>query len=110
VNTSSVVGLVGNPGQTNYAASKAGLIGFTKALAREVAARSITVNAVAPGYINTQMVQALSEELQQAILKQIPVSRFGTPEDVANVVAFLCSEEASYITGHVINVDGGLAM
>ncbi len=110
VNTSSVVGLVGNPGQTNYAASKAGLIGFTKALAREVAARNITVNAVAPGYINTQMVQALSEELQQAVLKQIPVSRFGTPEDVANVVAFLCSEEASYITGHVINVDGGLAM
>jgi len=110
VNTSSVVGLVGNPGQTNYAASKAGLIGFTKALAREVAARNITVNAVAPGYINTQMVQALSEELQQAVLKQIPVSRFGTPEDVANVVAFLCSEESSYITGHVINVDGGLAM
>ena len=110
VNTSSVVGLVGNAGQTNYAASKAGLIGFTKALAREVAARNITVNAVAPGYINTQMVQALSEELQQTVLKQIPVSRFGTPEDVANVVAFLCSEESSYITGHVINVDGGLAM
>ena len=75
-----------------------------------MAARNITVNAVAPGYINTQMVQALSEELQQAILKQIPVSRFGIPEDVASVVAFLCSEEASYITGHVINVDGGLAM
>ena len=110
VNTSSVVGLVGNAGQTNYAASKAGLIGFTKALAREVAARNITVNAVAPGYINTQMVQALSEELQQTVLKQIPVSRFGTPEDVANVVAFLCSEESSYITGHVLNVDGGLAM
>ena len=110
VNTSSVVGLVGNAGQTNYAASKAGLIGFTKALAREVAARNITVNAVAPGYINTQMVQALSEELQQTVLKQIPVSRFGTPEDVANAVAFLCSEESSYITGHVLNVDGGLAM
>ena len=110
VNTSSVVGLVGNAGQTNYAASKAGLIGFTKSLAREVAARNITVNAVAPGYINTQMVQALSEELQQTVLKQIPVSRFGTPEDVANAVAFLCSEESSYITGHVLNVDGGLAM
>ena len=110
VNTSSVVGLVGNPGQTNYAASKAGLIGFTKALAREVAVRNITVNAVAPGYINTQMVQALSEELQQTVLMQIPMGRFGTPEDVAGVVAFLCSEEASYITGHVLNIDGGLVM
>ena len=110
VNTSSVVGLVGNPGQTNYAASKAGLIGFTKAMAREVAVRNITVNAVAPGYINTQMVQALSEELQKTILKQIPLGRFGTPEDVAGIVAFLCSEEASYITGHVLNIDGGLVM
>ena len=110
VGIASVVGLVGNPGQTNYAASKAGLIGFTKALAREVAGRNITVNAVAPGYISTHMVQSLSEELQQAVLKQIPVSRFGTPEDVANAVAFLCSEDSSYITGHVLNVDGGLAM
>lgn len=110
VGTASVVGLAGNPGQTNYAASKAGLIGFTKALAREVATRNITVNAVAPGYIETQMVQALSEKVQEAILGQIPMGRFGTPEDVAGVVAFLCSEEAGYITGHVINVDGGMVM
>jgi 3-oxoacyl-[acyl-carrier protein] reductase len=110
VGTASVVGLAGNPGQTNYAASKAGLIGFTKALAREVATRNITVNAVAPGYIETQMVQTLSEKVQEAILGQIPMGRFGTPEDVAGVVAFLCSEEASYITGHVINVDGGMVM
>lgn len=110
VGTASVVGLAGNPGQTNYAASKAGLIGFTKALAREVATRNITVNAVAPGYIETQMVQTLSEKVQEAILGQIPMRRFGTPEDVAGVVAFLCSEEASYITGHVINVDGGMVM
>jgi len=110
VSTSSVVGLTGNPGQTNYAASKAGLIGFTKSLAREVATRNITVNAVAPGYIATEMVKTLSEDLQKAILERIPLGRFGTPEDVADVVAFLCSEKASYITGHVINVDGGMVM
>jgi 3-oxoacyl-[acyl-carrier protein] reductase len=110
VNIASVVGIVGNPGQTNYAASKAGLIGFTKALAREVATRNITVNAVAPGYITTQMVQKLPEEVQKAVLAQIPAGRFGTPEDVAGVVVFLCSDDASYVTGHVINIDGGLVM
>ncbi|MDP3064229.1 MAG: 3-oxoacyl-[acyl-carrier-protein] reductase [Chloroflexota bacterium] len=110
VSIASVVGIAGNAGQTNYSASKAGIIGFTKSLAREVASRSITVNAVAPGFINTEMVQTLSQEIQKQVLERIPLARFGTPEDVAGVVAFLCSEEASYITGHVINVDGGLIM
>ena len=110
VNMSSVIGVAGNAGQANYAASKAGLIGFTKAIAREVASRSITVNAVAPGYITTSMVDELSEEFQKAILARIPMSRFGTPEDVAEVVAFLCSEAAGYVTGQVIGIDGGLAV
>ena len=107
---SSVIGVAGNAGQANYAASKAGLIGFTKAIAREVASRSITVNAVAPGYIITSMVDELSEEIQKAILARIPMSRFGTPQDVAEVVAFLCSDAAGYVTGQVIGIDGGLAV
>ena len=109
VNMSSVVGLSGNPGQANYAASKAGIIGFTKSMAREVASRNITVNAVAPGYITTDMVQKLPEDVQKDILAQIPMSRFGTPEDVAEVVTFLCTDGASYVTGQVIGIDGGLA-
>ncbi len=108
VNISSVVGLYGNPGQANYAASKAGLIGFTKAIAREVASRKITVNAVAPGYITTAMVENLSEEVQKSILARIPMARFGSPEDVAEVVAFLSTSAAGYITGQVIGIDGGL--
>ena len=110
VNVSSVVGLSGNPGQANYAASKAGLIGFTKAVAREVASRNVTVNAVAPGYITTTMVQQLPEEVQKTILSRIPMARFGTPEDVAEVVTFLCTDAAGYITGQVIGIDGGLAV
>lgn len=110
VNMSSVIGVSGNAGQANYAASKAGLIGFTKAIAREVASRSITVNAVAPGYIITSMVDELSEEIQKAILARIPMSRFGTTQDVAEVVAFLCSDAAGYVTGQVIGIDGGLAV
>ena len=110
VNMSSVVGVSGNPGQANYAASKAGLIGFTKAMAREVASRNITVNAVAPGYITTSMVRQLPEEVQKKILDRIPMGRFGTPEDVAETVVFLCTESAGYITGQVIGIDGGLAV
>ena len=109
VNMSSVVGLSGNPGQANYAASKAGIIGFTKSMAREVASRNITVNAVAPGYITTDMVQKLPEDVQKGILANIPMSRFGTPEDVAEVVTFLCTDGASYVTGQVIGIDGGMA-
>lgn len=110
INISSVVAMIGNAGQANYAASKAGLIGFTKAVAREVAPRAITVNAVAPGYINTSLTSTLKPESKAWIIKQIPLGNFGSPEDVANAVAFLASEEASYITGHVLSVDGGLAM
>lgn len=110
VNISSVVGISGNAGQTNYSASKAGIIGFTKSLAKEVASRNITVNAVAPGFIQTQMTDVLKEDIKEEILKQIPQKRFGTTEDVANVVKFLVSEESSYITGQVINVDGGMLM
>ncbi len=110
VNISSVVGISGNAGQTNYSASKAGIIGFTKSLAKEVASRNITVNAIAPGFIQTQMTDVLKEEVKQEILKQIPLKRFGTSEDVANVVKFLVSEESSYITGQVINIDGGMLM
>ena len=108
VNISSVVGLSGNPGQANYAAAKAGLIGFTKSVAREVASRNITVNALAPGFITTGMVQDLPEETQNQILSRIPMGRFGVPQDVAEAVQFLCSEGAGYITGQVLTIDGGL--
>jgi 3-oxoacyl-[acyl-carrier protein] reductase len=110
VSISSVVGLVGNPGQANYAASKAGLIGLTMSVAREVAARGITVNAVAPGYIPSKLTDAMSEEARQATLGQIPVGRLGTPEEVAAAVRFLAGEEAGYITGQVLAVDGGMTM
>ena len=110
INISSVVGVSGNAGQTNYAASKAGIIGFTKSLAKEVASRNILVNAVAPGFIETGMTDVLKDEIKQDIEKNIPLKRIGTPEDVANVVKFLASEDSSYITGQVIHVDGGMLM
>ena len=110
VNISSVSGLAGQTGQTNYSASKAGLIGFTKALAREVASRGITVNAVAPGFIPTALTVDLPAELKEAILKATPLGRMGTPEEVAFAVAFFASEEAAYITGQVLSVDGGMVM
>jgi 3-oxoacyl-[acyl-carrier protein] reductase len=99
---------MGNAGQTNYSATKAALIGFTKSLAKEVGSRGITVNAVAPGFIDTPMTQGLPEDIKEAYKKQIPLGRFGSPEDVANAVLFLASEKASYITGEVINVNGGM--
>jgi 3-oxoacyl-[acyl-carrier protein] reductase len=104
----SIAGLMGNAGQTNYAASKAGMVGFTKALAKELAPRGITVNAVAPGFIDTDMTRTLSEPQRQVLLQHIPMGHFGTPEDVAACVLFLVSEEARYITGEVISVSGGL--
>lgn len=110
INVSSVVGVVGNAGQTNYSASKAGIIGFTKSLAKEVASRNILVNAVAPGFIETSMTDVLKDEVKLEIAKNIPLKRMGTAQDVANVVKFLSSEESSYITGQVINIDGGMVM
>jgi len=110
INISSIVGETGNPGQANYVASKAGLIGLTKSLAQEIASRNITVNAIAPGFIDTDMTAALSEELKQNMLGHIPLKRFGKPEDVAAAVKFLASEEAGYITGAVLNVNGGMYM
>lgn len=110
VSIASVIGLMGNPGQANYAASKAGIIGFTKTLAKEVAAKGIRVNAIAPGYIATAMTDKLAEEARQAILGLIPLPRLGEPDDVARAVRWLCSDEASYITGVCLRVDGGLAI
>lgn len=110
VNISSIVGESGNPGQANYVASKAGLIGLTKTIAQEIASRNVTVNAVAPGFISTDMTAVLSQELKDKMLSAIPLRRFGQPEDVAAAVRFLASEEAAYITGHVLDVNGGLRM
>ena len=108
ISISSIIGIMGNAGQSNYAASKAGIIGFTKSIAREAASRGITVNAIAPGFIKTHMTEELSDEVSQEYLSNIPAGRFGEIEDIANLVNFLISEEASYITGQVIQVDGGL--
>ena len=110
INLSSVVGVAGNSGQTNYSASKAGVIGFTKSLAKEVASRNILVNAVAPGFIDTDMTKVLSDSVKEGINAQIPLKRMGTPKEVAKVVKFLSSDDSSYITGQVINIDGGMVM
>lgn len=110
INISSVVGVTGNSGQTNYSASKAGIIGFTKSLAKEVASRNILVNAIAPGFIETNMTDVLKDEVKEEIAKNIPLKRMGNTQDVANVVKFLASEDSTYITGQVINVDGGMVM
>jgi 3-oxoacyl-[acyl-carrier protein] reductase len=110
VNIASIAGLMGNAGQTNYAASKAGAVAFTKSLAREVGARGITVNAVAPGFITTAMTEGLPEDVKKSFLEAIPLKKFGLPKDVASAVRFLLSDDASYITGQVISVNGGMYM
>ena len=110
ISIASVVGMIGNAGQANYSSAKAGIIGFTKSIAKEVGSRSITVNAIAPGYIQTKMTEQLSDEQSQEMLKHIPLASLGTPRDVAEAVAFLASDEARYITGHVLNVDGGMVL
>ena len=110
INMSSVVGVMGNAGQVNYSASKAGIIGMTKSVAKEVGKRNITVNAIAPGYIQTEMTAVLSDEVKSSIAKDIPLNRLGETKDIAETAAFLASDKASYITGQVIQVDGGLRM
>jgi len=110
VNVSSVMGMVGNPGQANYSASKAGLIGLTRSIAKEVGSRSIQVNAIAPGFIDTSMTQSLPEEVRQSLTQRIPAGRLGKPEDVVGAVVFLCSSAADYITGHTLTVDGGMTI
>jgi 3-oxoacyl-[acyl-carrier protein] reductase len=110
INIASIVGLIGNPGQVNYSASKAGMIGLTKTLAKELASRKVTVNAVAPGFIQTAMTDQLSEKVREQLLANIPLGEMGTAQDVANAVLFLASDQARYISGHVLNVDGGMAM
>jgi 3-oxoacyl-[acyl-carrier protein] reductase len=108
ISLSSIAGLVGNPGQANYSSAKAGIIGFTRTVAREVGSHGVTLNAVAPGFIETDMTRQIKEEQRQEIKKHIPLDRFGTPQDVAEAVAFLASEEAGYITGQVLSVNGGM--
>jgi 3-oxoacyl-[acyl-carrier protein] reductase len=110
VNISSIVGVHGNPGQTNYSASKAGIIGFTKALARELGVRGVRANVVAPGYVDTRLTQVIADQMKETMLASTPLGRFGRPEDVAGAVRFLCSDEAAFITGEVMLVDGGLGM